>query len=194
MNRSEAALLEGARRFDLDVMAEIYDRYNAGLFQYAIRLLGDACLAEDCVSETFMRFLKAFQIGRGPQSYLQAYLYRVAHNWICDFYRRQPPPPLVLDENLPGTASHRPESRVEQRLLREELRVALARLTPDQRQVIMLRFIEGWENEAVAAALQKPVGAVKALQHRALAALRRIMCPYNEEVKDEQKSYSCELS
>jgi RNA polymerase sigma-70 factor (ECF subfamily) len=46
-------------------------------------------------------------------------------------------------------------------------------VTPDQRQVLVLRYLEGFSNEEVAAALQKSVGAVKALQHRALAALKR---------------------
>jgi RNA polymerase sigma-70 factor (ECF subfamily) len=57
----------------------------------------------------------------------------------------------------------------------EEVRAALAHLTPDQRQVVLLKYLEGLENEEIAAALGKPLGAVKSLQHRALAALRRIL-------------------
>ena len=174
MNKpSEADLLRGASAFDLQALAEIYDQYSPGLHRYAMRLLGDDSLAEDCVSETFSRFLKALRAGQGPETYLQAYLYRVAHNWVTDQYRRQPPPPLDLDENLREDEQARPEALVLQRLEQERVRGALRLLTPDQRQVIVLRFIEGWENEAVAATVQKPVGAVKALQHRALAALRR---------------------
>jgi RNA polymerase sigma-70 factor, ECF subfamily len=52
------------------------------------------------------------------------------------------------------------------------VRIALRMLTLEQRQVIGLRFYENWENEEVSAAVQKPVGAVRALQHRALGALR----------------------
>jgi RNA polymerase sigma-70 factor (ECF subfamily) len=48
-------------------------------------------------------------------------------------------------------------------------------LTPDQRQVVILKFLEGWSNAEVAETLNKPVGAVKSLQHRALGALRRIL-------------------
>src|SRR5512138_184862 len=98
--RSEQDLLNGARALDMQALAAIYDRYSPGLYAYAMRLLGDECQAEDCVAETFSRFLKSLRAGQGPEEHLQAYLYRIAHNWITDLYRRQPPPPFELDENL----------------------------------------------------------------------------------------------
>ena len=57
----------------------------------------------------------------------------------------------------------------------QQVRSALALLTPDQRQVIMLKYLEEWENEDIARALNKPVGAVKSLQHRAIESLRRLL-------------------
>jgi RNA polymerase sigma-70 factor (ECF subfamily) len=127
------------------------------------------------VAETFSRLLKALRAGQGPQDHLQAYLYRVAHNWITDCFRRQPLPMLDLPEDLPGDPLHNPPEQVHERMMRERIRATLANLTAEQRQVIVLRFIEGWGMEEVAAALEKPVGAVKALQHRALAALRKML-------------------
>jgi RNA polymerase sigma-70 factor, ECF subfamily len=170
---NEAQLIKGVKAFDMEALGGIYDRYSPGLFAYALRLLGDECLAEDCVAETFTRFLKGLRAGQGPDEHLQAYLYRVAHNWITDQYRRQPPLPLDLDENLREEEEAQPEHQAGRRLDQERVRLALRSLTPDQRQIIILRFIEGWENDEVAAAVQKPVTAVKALQHRALAALRK---------------------
>lgn len=175
MAASETQLLAGAQCFDLDALAEIYDRYQAGLYFYALRQLGDTALAEECVAETFLRLLKALRAGQGPQDYLQAYLYRIAHNWICDQVRRQPPPPLELDEQLISTDNLDLHRAAEQRQLQEQMRAALARLSPDQRQVVMLRFLDGWSLVEVAAALGKPVGAVKSLQHRALLALKRLL-------------------
>ncbi len=170
---TEQDLLKGAHAFDMQALGAIYDCYSPGLYAYAMRLLGDECLAEDCVAETFSRFLKSLRAQHGPQEHLQAYLYRIAHNWITDQYRRQPPPPLELDENLRAEDAAQPENQVDQRNEQDQVRGALRMLTPDQRQVVILRFLEGWENEEVAAAVQKPVTAVRALQHRALAALRR---------------------
>jgi RNA polymerase sigma-70 factor, ECF subfamily len=185
---SEADLLYQAKAFDLQALAAIYDRYSPALYAYALRLLGDESLAEDCVAETFSRFLKTLRAGQGPDHYLQAYLYRVAHNWITDVYRRQPPPPFELDEALCVAEEQQPEAQLQQHMQQAQVRAALRALTPDQRQVVMLRFFEGLSNEAVAYALQKPVSAVKALQHRALAALRKWLV-VDVDLKDEDYAY-----
>ncbi len=66
-----------------------------------------------------------------------------------------------------------PTRRVEMESLQDQLRIALSRLTPDQQQVIVLKFVEGLSNAEVGTILGKPEGAIKSLQHRALAALRR---------------------
>lgn len=177
-------LLTGARAYDIETLGEIYDRFSPGIYRYAMRLLGDENQAEDCVAETFSRFLKILRSGNGSQDHLQAYLYRIAHNWITDNYRRQPLPALDLDETLRAEDGFLPENQVDHYLEQQQVRLALQSLTPDQRQVITLRFIEGWENQEVAAALEKPVGAIKALQHRALNTLRRLL------VQDEkEKNY-----
>ncbi|TRZ51621.1 sigma-70 family RNA polymerase sigma factor [bacterium] len=167
-------LLELARQFDHPALAQIYDTYSPGLYRYAMRLLGDQNLAEDCVAETFSRFLQALQTKRGPDSYLQAYLYRMAHNWIVDHYRREPMQPVELTEEHRDENAD-PEKDAGQHLRQERLRMAIKKITPEQQQVIALKYLEGWKNEEIARSLKKPVGAVKSLQHRALANLQRIL-------------------
>ncbi len=179
-------LLIGARRFDLDSLATVYDRYSPGLYAYAMRQLGDAGRAEECVAETFSRFLHALKNGGGPRQHLRAYLYRVAHNWISDLYRRQPVL-LELDDEQCAPLEDMPAVRMENNGDVHNLRKALHCLTPDQRQVIMLRFIEGWEIGEVAAALDKPTGAVKALQHRAVAALQRLLADDEMDPRDDNE-------
>jgi RNA polymerase sigma-70 factor, ECF subfamily len=167
-------LLHHARRFDRQALAMIYDLYSPGLYRYAMRLLGDQNMAEDCVADTFTRFLQALRINRGPDNFLQAYLYRMAHNWISDHYRREPAPAEELTEEYRDNQAN-PEEDTNRRQRQERLRAALRQLTTDQRQVIILKYLEGWENEEIACSLKKPVGAVKSLQHRALATLERIL-------------------
>ena len=171
----EKKLLSGALRFDEASLAEIYDRYSPELYVYAVRQLGEADLAEECVSETYSKFLDIIKRGRGPRNYLRAYLYRIAHNWISDSYRRQPPPHIQLDQNLPDNPQTRPAEIIENALQNEQVRAALSHLTPNQRQVIVLKFIEGWKHKEISDALGKPIGAVKALQHRGMATLRKIL-------------------
>lgn len=172
---SDPLLLERARRFEKEALAEIFDRYNAGIFRYAMRLLGDMDLARECMAETFSRFLNALRRGAGPRDYLQAYLYRIAHNWITDYYRSKTPPSLPLDPELRSDPAEDPPRVVADEMELQQVRSALTLLTPDQRQVIMLKYLEEWENEDIARALNKPVGAIKSLQHRAIEALRRLL-------------------
>ena len=176
-------LLRRARLLEEQALAEIYDRWSSGLYRYSMRLLGDVDLAEECVSETFSRFLQILRDGGGPCDFLQAYLYRTAHNWITDHYRRNPAILVPLETNLTAEESTGTVQIVDQNLERQQLRAALNCLTPDQRQVIILKFLEGWTNEAIALAVKKPVGSVKSLQHRALESLRRTLS--SQETKNE---------
>jgi len=174
----EPRLLQGARAFDPDCLAELYDRYSPELYAFAWRLLGDTGLAEDCIADTFTRLLSVLRSGGGPTDHLRAYLYRSAHNWTTDHYRRKLP--ADLPENMPDS-DPLPERQADMAQRQHRLRAALMGLTPDQRQVILLRFYQGLDPEETAAAVGRPTGAVKSLQHRALAALRRLLL--NEDVE-----------
>lgn len=168
---SESDLLQQAKCLDSTALAEIYDCYSLRVYRYAFRLLGDACLAEDCVAETFSRFLHGLRRGEGPREHIQAYLFRTAHNLIVDHYRKAPTE--ELDEKLPDVG--RVEVDVDKRICQDDLRTAIQELTPAQQQVIALKFWEDWENEDIAQILHKPVGAIKSLQHRALVRLQTIL-------------------
>src|SRR4030066_1764811 len=101
-NSPDQAILERAKRFEAQALEEIFDKYSQGIFRYAFRLLGDAELARECMAETFSRFLTALKRDSGPDNYLQAYLYRIAHNWVTDYYRRKVPPTLPLEGFTPA--------------------------------------------------------------------------------------------
>jgi RNA polymerase sigma-70 factor (ECF subfamily) len=168
---SETDLLSRAHQLDSSTLAQIYDLYSTDIYRYALRLLGNSGLAEECVAETFSRLLHAFSSGKGPRDFLRAYLYRIAHNWITDQYRRERPIE-VLDESLPGE-DNSPEEIADHHAQQMRLRQAIRRLTPEQQQVVALKFWQDCDNEEIARILGKPVGAIKSLQHRAFANLQR---------------------
>lgn len=175
--------VEALRSLDPRALAEVYERYSPLIYRFAVRQLGDVDQAEDCVAETFSRLLKALSDGWGPRDHVRAYLYRTAHNWITDLYRRQPPDPLELREDSAWTEGIDDEAEAD--IQRHQVRGALGRLTAEQRAVIMLRFFEGCEIEEVAEIIKKPAGAIKALQFRAVAALRRLLAENEKEVSNE---------
>ncbi|MGD2048672.1 MAG: sigma-70 family RNA polymerase sigma factor, partial [Chloroflexota bacterium] len=130
----------------------------------------------------FRRFLQAIRNQTGPNKNVRAWLYRVAHNLIVDHHRRQQyRQHLPLGENIIH-AGDDPVQTAELNLQTEKMRAALLCLTPDQQQVVALKFLEGMSNKEVAEITGKPVGAVKSLQHRALASLQRQLVQADEEV------------
>ena len=171
---SERELLRRAQAGDEQALGEVYDGVSPQLYRYAYRLLGDARLAEDVVAETFYRWLQALRAGRGPQEHLSAYLYRIAHNLVIDHWRRRLTAPDPLEAASQQTSSAALDG-VDDQLGQAAARAALWKLTPEQRQVILLKFFEGMSNAEIAAALEKPEGAIKSLQHRALSTLKRVL-------------------
>jgi RNA polymerase sigma-70 factor (ECF subfamily) len=166
-------LLERARAFDEQALGQIYNAYFERLYRYAYRWVGDGPAAQDIAAETLLRWLKALRKGRPPDN-LTGWLYRVTHNLAVDAHRKRPPG---------GTVPYEAEQvRMEEAggqtglggpLVRERVRGAIAKLTPDQQEVIVLKFLEGHTNSEVGTLMGKSEGAIKSLQHRALAALRR---------------------
>ena len=156
-------------------MAEVYDEYAPALYRYTYRLLGHQSTAQEIVADTFIRLLTALKNGNGPKKNPSAWLYRVAHNLVVDHYRRSPPlEPVPID----SVQISQPDDKADEVLRQEKavyVRQALWKLTTLQQQVIVLKFLEGMDNEEVSKTMGKTVGSVKALQHRALTSLRRIM-------------------
>ncbi|RLD04735.1 MAG: hypothetical protein DRI32_05175 [Chloroflexi bacterium] len=177
----EAKLIQRAYRLEGQALAEIYDTHNEAIYRYAMRLLGNVDAAEECVSETFTRFLNALHRKKGPRDHLKAYLFRIAHNWITDYYRRAAPATEPIDDEISLVSTEKPDMEAFQNIEIVRVRAALKKLTPAQEQVISLKFLEGWENAEIATAIGKPIGSVKSLQHRALATLKRILLDEDDE-------------
>ncbi len=170
------------RALDRDRLAAIYDEYYQPIYRYVYRQVGDVETARDLTAEVFHRLLRVAQSGNSPERHPKAWLYRTAHNIVVDHYRRQQHRRhLPLDDELIN-ANDDPVGTAERHLSATQVRAALQHLTPDQRQVIVLKFLEGLSNQEVAAVLDKPVGAVKSLQHRGLAALQRQLAPDKETI------------
>ena len=170
----DTSLLNRIREYDEDALAEAYDTYYEPIYRYVYRYLGRAGPAEDISANVFLRLLNAVRKGRCPRTNLSAWLYRVAHNLVVDTYRRKPAEELELKE---WVQSSDPDILhvIEHRFRMDRVRLALRELTPSQRQVIALKFLQGMSSREVAGILDKTEGAVDALQHRALIALRKVL-------------------
>ena len=169
----EQALLRRAREMDEPALRAIFETYYLPLYRYIYQHLRHRATAEDLTAEVFSRMLEQLTWGRGPEQHLRAWLYRVAHNLVVDHARRQVHRDHdPLDEELLSTGQD-VEAEVHGTIQRQQAATALRRLTPMQRAVIILKYLEGYTNKEIASMLDLSVGAVKALQHRGLASMRR---------------------
>jgi RNA polymerase sigma-70 factor (ECF subfamily) len=125
---------------------------------------------ENVLGEVFLQVARDIQTFDGDEAAVRRWVFTVTHNRIIDDVRRRSRRPQISDHAVPERASPPPEEPIDETLV-----AALAHLTPEQREVIALRFIADLPLEAVAAVTGRRVGAVKAMQHRALAALARLL-------------------
>lgn len=169
-------LVERARRGDAKAFGELYDRFHGRLFRYFLAQVGDPVEAEDMAAEVFVQAAEGIRRFRGTGDGFVGWLFSTARNDLFDRWRSERRRVVEPVEDVPLTeTAPDPAEGVADRLDSRRVRLALERLTVDQRNVLVLKFAAGLTNEEVAAAVGKPVSAVKSLQHRGLAALRRAL-------------------
>jgi RNA polymerase sigma-70 factor, ECF subfamily len=175
---SETEVVARAPRGEAEAAGLLYEAHQAAIFRYLWLRLGERETAEDLTGEVFIRMLKALPRYRPSATPFRAWLYRIARNLAIDHGRlaASRAPALALDDapvghNLANDLAH----QVDQRLSLEALRAALAGLEDGQREVVTLRFLAGLSLRETAEVVNKTEAAVKALQHRGLAALNHCL-------------------
>jgi RNA polymerase sigma-70 factor (ECF subfamily) len=184
---NDSNLLERAREYDAQALAEIYDRYAESIYRYAYRFVGDASLAEDLTSEVFLKLLQVLGTSRAPQEQLQGWLYRVARNLAVDWFRQQAKGVHIsLNEELTPDGDS-PATRLEEQQLHQDLRDAISKLTPSQQQVIVLRFGEGRKIREIGHLMGKSEGSIKVMQYRAMKRLRKLLEKQGKKGNEQKK-------
>ncbi len=178
----EKSIITRAAAHDAVAFGELYDRFVDKIFKYIYYKVGSRSDAEDLTAQVFTKAWEAIGNYRLTERPFSAWLYRIAHNLVVDHFRMQrdvvPIDEMVLAEGRESDL----DDLAQRRLTAEALSRAIARLTNDQRQVIILRFIEGYSTEETARIMGKGQGAVRTLQHRALASLERIFRRGSEQL------------
>jgi len=175
--RQEREMIQRAQRLDKRALAWLYECYYPRVYSYVLLQLGDAQQAEDIASETMLKVLEALPRYRFRGVPFSAWVFRIARNCLIDHHRRRRRRTEVSLEAVAEAQAQDPSpaARAEMSDSHARLRRALMQLTEEQRQVIILKFVEGLDNRAIAKVLGRREGAVKSLQYRALQALKRIM-------------------
>ncbi|MDF1514759.1 MAG: sigma-70 family RNA polymerase sigma factor [Anaerolineae bacterium] len=173
----EKTLLQRAQVYDPDELSELYDRYAPAIYNYLYRRVLDAQTAEDLTGDVFLSVLEAIQSDNFWRTSFRAWLYRIAGNKVIDYFRQSNKMPEYpagdFIEFSPADDTMSPDNALMEKLSRNRLHDAISLLPPSQQEVLTLRFGQRLKTKEVAEILGKTVGAVEALQNRALTSLRK---------------------
>ncbi|MDD2252175.1 MAG: ECF subfamily RNA polymerase sigma factor, BldN family [Dehalococcoidales bacterium] len=173
--QDEQALVKRAQEYDQEAFAQIYEENFDKIFRYIAIKIGNQMEAEDLTQQVFMKALKAISSYKWKDVPFSAWLYKIAHNQVVDYFRKKNRrPETELNEDITSVEDH-PYKAAEFKVELEELSRALKKLTHLQQEVISLRFSCEMPIAQVAIIMGKKEGAIKALQHSAIQALRKHM-------------------
>lgn len=180
--QNESTLIKAANSLNQDALEAIFDEFAPILYKYLLRLGLGSQEADQTVGDVFVRLLEKLSEGKGPRTNLRAYLFQIAYHLVVDQARdRQRAAPLEIAETV-GRVSRSVQAQTEEAMLLESLSTAMEQvLTEEQRNIIVLRFQEGFSIKETAEIVGKKDNAVKALQSRGINRLREALSHENGE-------------
>jgi RNA polymerase sigma-70 factor (ECF subfamily) len=170
----DSDLLQRVRKGDRAAIGALFERYHDDIFRYLFYKVGDMHTAEDLTSEVFLRLIRSLAQRRPEDIQPQAWLYKIARNLAIDHYRkRQSMQSVTLEENV--SSDEVIDDRIEKGLDSRALYKAVNTLPFEQREVIIMRFINNLPIAEAARAMGRSEDAIKGLQRRALITLRQFL-------------------
>ncbi|WP_332643875.1 sigma-70 family RNA polymerase sigma factor [Aeromicrobium sp.] len=169
------ALVDLAKEGDAEAYGQLYDHYVSGVFRFIYYRVSSQQLAEDLTSETFVRGLRAIQRFNWQGKDFGAWLTTIARNLVADHFKSSRARLEIVSETIPEgkTVVASPEQEVLSLISNEMLFEAVNSLPNEQRDCVLMRFIQGLSIAQTAAALGRSEGAVKQLQLRAVRSLAK---------------------
>ena len=167
-------LVERAQAGDREALEELYLMHFDRIYSYLHVSVGNRHDAEDLTTQTFLKMLEKIGTFKWQSAPFSAWLFRIAHNLAMDHFRarRRWQPEEEVPEP-PGEEEPSAELTAMQTIGRESMLKLIDHLSPEQQQVLTLKFVFNLPNAEVAAILDKTEGAIKSLQHRALVSLQK---------------------
>jgi RNA polymerase sigma-70 factor, ECF subfamily len=167
-------LVERAQQGDRAALEELYLIHFDRIYSYLHMSVGNKHDAEDLTTQTFLKMLESIKRFRWQSAPFSAWLFRIAHNLAMDHFRarRRWQPEAEVPEP-PGSEEPSAELEAMQTIGRQSMLELIDKLSPEQQQVLTLKFVFNFPNADVATILEKTEGAIKSLQHRALASLQK---------------------
>jgi RNA polymerase sigma-70 factor, ECF subfamily len=174
----DAALARRAGSGEAEAFGILYDRYVDAVYRYVFYRVRNEAEAEDVTSDVFMRALRAIPKYEPRQAFL-AWLYRIARNAVIDRSRRQGARQQVSFEDALAHPNADQVVNPDAGLLAGSdasvVRVAMQQLTPLQQEILVLRYVEGYDTKTISKLVGKRDGTIRGIEFRALSALRALI-------------------
>jgi RNA polymerase sigma-70 factor (ECF subfamily) len=173
-SHDDEQLINQVKNGDAEAFGLLYEQYAEMIFRYVYSHLDNRLDAEDLTEEIFLRAWRALPKYDERGLPFSAFLFRIARNSLIDYYRQHKAVQSIDDLEL---QSHEigPEEAVTANIENHDLRKTIAALREDYRNVLVFRFLSGLSPDETAQLMQRSVGAVRVLQHRALSALKDLL-------------------
>jgi RNA polymerase sigma-70 factor (ECF subfamily) len=174
--QDEINLVQRAQHNDSQALTEIYEAYFDKIYRYIVMRIRNEMEAEDLTQQVFMKVLQSISSFKSQGVPFSSWVYRIAHNQVVDFLRQQNRKSTVDIEGLPlPDTGDDPQHIMEQEYDIKTLKMAMQHLTEAQQEVLALRFTGEMPIAQCAQVMGKSEGAIKALQHSAVQALRKAL-------------------
>lgn len=171
----DAQLLARALAGDADAFGDLYERYLDAIYHYVFYRVGGREEAEDLTEAVFLRAWQALDKNPPRESPFRLWLYRIAHNAIVDYYRTRKGQAQLEDAAHIPDPVEGPEASVARQEQADVLKRTMLQLKEDHQQVLTCRFIAGLTHAETAVIMSRTEEAVRALQYRAIVALRNLL-------------------
>jgi RNA polymerase sigma-70 factor (ECF subfamily) len=171
----EAMLVQKAIGHDAEAFGRLYDMHVDRVYRNIYYRVGNEADAEDLTQQVFFKAWQAIDRYKKMASPFIAWLMTISHNLVVDFYRTRKDKAYLEAEVLADDSAPSPERSAEASFEQQRLRRAILQLGGDEQQVVILRFIEGFEFAEIASLLKKKEGNIRVILHRALVKLRNIL-------------------
>ena len=172
---NEAMLVQRAIGHDAEAFGRLYDMHVDRVYRHIYYRVGNEADAEDLTQQVFLKVWQAIDRYKKTASPFIAWLMTISHNLVVDFYRTRKDRAYLEAEVLADGPASSPERATEANFEQRRLRRAILQLGRDEQQVVILRFMEGFEFGEIASLLRKKEGNIRVILHRALVKLRNIL-------------------
>jgi RNA polymerase sigma factor (sigma-70 family) len=171
----ESMLVQKAIAHDANAFGKLYDMHVDRVYRHIYYRVGNEADAEDLTQQVFLKAWQAIDKYKKTASPFIAWLMTISHNLVIDFYRTTKAKAYLEADVLASDSTSSPERAADDSFEQQRLRRAILQLSGDEQQVVMLRFMEGFEFAEITSLLKKKEGNVRVILHRALVKLRNIL-------------------